>query len=104
MLAHSIVEITCLWLCTLLLSIGDANALYISTLLYCPLDGSIMIIHVLLVCVCSMHYATTSQEMIVCSFRTRMMFINHNLGYRIWPSLAQHSITQVMIYNLGYDL
>ena len=22
----------------------------------------------------------------------------------IWPSLAQHSITQVMIYNLGYDL
>ena len=69
MLARSIVEITCLWLCTLLLSIGDANALYISTLLYCPLDGSIMIIHVLLVCVCSMHYATTSQEMIVCSFR-----------------------------------
>ena len=74
MLAHSIVEITCLWLCTLLLSIGDANALYISTLLYCPLDGSIMIIDVLLVCVCSMHYAITSQEMIVCSFRTRMMF------------------------------
>ena len=30
--------------------------------------------------------------------------INHNLGYRNWPSLAQHSITQVMIYNLGYDL
>ena len=29
---------------------------------------------------------------------------HHNLGYRIWPSLAQHSITQVMIYNLGYDL
>ena len=27
--------------------------------------------------------------------------INHNLGYRIWPSLAQHSISQVMIYNLG---
>ena len=25
-------------------------------------------------------------------------------SYRIWPSLAQHSITQVMIYNLGYDL
>ena len=30
--------------------------------------------------------------------------INHNLGYRIWPSLAQNSITQVMNYNLGYDL
>ena len=29
---------------------------------------------------------------------------NHNMGCRIWPSLAQHSITQVMIYNLGYDL
>ena len=32
------------------------------------------------------------------------LVIDHNLGYRIWPSLAQHSITQVMIYNLGYDL
>ena len=30
--------------------------------------------------------------------------IHHILGYRIWPSLAQHSITQVMISNLGYDL
>ena len=30
--------------------------------------------------------------------------VNHNLDYGIWPSLAQHSITQVMIYNLGYDL
>ena len=30
--------------------------------------------------------------------------IHPNLGNRIWPSLAQHFITQVMIYNLGYDL
>ena len=31
------------------------------------------------------------------------LVIDHDPGYRIWPSLAQHSITQVMIYNLGYD-
>ena len=30
--------------------------------------------------------------------------MNHKLGVRIWPSLAQHSITKVMIYNLDYDL
>ena len=32
------------------------------------------------------------------------LVIDHNLGYRIWPSLAQDSITQVMLYNLAYDL
>ena len=29
------------------------------------------------------------------------LVIDHNLGNRIWSSLAQHFITQVMIYNLG---
>ena len=32
------------------------------------------------------------------------MVINHYLGNRIRPSLAQDSITEVMIYNRGYAL
>ena len=32
------------------------------------------------------------------------LVIDHNLGYRIWPSFAQHFITQVMIYSLGCDV
>ena len=47
------------------------------------------------------NYAPNTLHIVV---RFVPLVINHNLGYRIWPSLAQHSITQVMIYNLGYDL
>ena len=32
------------------------------------------------------------------------LVINHNLGNKMLGQAGQNSITQVMIYNLGYDL
>ena len=48
----------------------------------------------------NLHTCEKNRKIIVCFLP---LVIDHNPGCRIWPSLAHHFITQVMIYNLGYD-